>query len=372
MKTILIAHNYSEVSFASMSYRLAHFTAKKGNRVIFISHRPYFKEKKVIKNENGGELIIISWSSYERPTGVKDIIYFTKIYLKYKPSVIIGHFVGANITTILSKLLSFGKTQTLVYYHTLSSQNIFDSKLSSIKQRVFKIRKKMFYNVFVDLLICPSLLSKNDAIQHFNLSEKKAIVVLNAIKDRIENKEIVTPSGKIIVSYLGRLDSSKNVLLLIESFLQFKIETKDREVLLQIAGDGEEREKIQEYADLNSNIQFYGKLDYVLIDKYLQESSYTIIPSLVDNLPTVGLESLMNGTPLLISTKTGLSAYCIEGVDCYKFLPTKEDIIKAFIKIINNKKNSFEMSKNARKTYEEKFSILRYEQTIFNIIIQDK
>jgi hypothetical protein len=53
MKTIIIAHNYSEESFSAMSYHLAHHLASLGNRVIFISHRPYFSEKRIIKKVNG-------------------------------------------------------------------------------------------------------------------------------------------------------------------------------------------------------------------------------------------------------------------------------------------------------------------------------
>jgi hypothetical protein len=36
MKTILIAHNYSEVSFSVMSYQLAHHLANEGHFVVFI------------------------------------------------------------------------------------------------------------------------------------------------------------------------------------------------------------------------------------------------------------------------------------------------------------------------------------------------
>ena len=50
MKTILIAHNYTQNSFASMSFNLAHHLAKLGNRVVFISHKPFFKDMKIIKS----------------------------------------------------------------------------------------------------------------------------------------------------------------------------------------------------------------------------------------------------------------------------------------------------------------------------------
>ena len=81
MKTILIAHNYTQNSFASMSFNLAHHLAKLGNRVVFISHKPFFKDMKIIKSGKG-EVILFSWSSEKRPTSFNDVFWFVKIYLK--------------------------------------------------------------------------------------------------------------------------------------------------------------------------------------------------------------------------------------------------------------------------------------------------
>ena len=79
MKTILIAHNYSDSSFASMSYTLAHHLADAGNRVVFISHKPYFNETKSIKKEKG-EIIVCSWPTQKRPTSIKDFFWYSKLY----------------------------------------------------------------------------------------------------------------------------------------------------------------------------------------------------------------------------------------------------------------------------------------------------
>lgn len=110
MKTIVIAHNYSESSFATMSYHLSHHLANLGNRVIFISHHPYFSEKQIIK-KGKGEVIVCSWPTEKRPTSIKDFFWYAKLYLKYKPEIVIGHFVGSNITVSVSKILSFGKVK---------------------------------------------------------------------------------------------------------------------------------------------------------------------------------------------------------------------------------------------------------------------
>ena len=149
MKTIVIAHNYSESSFATMSYHLSHHLANLGNRVIFISHHPYFSDEQIIK-KGKGEVIVCSWPTKKRPTSIKDFFWFAKLYLKYKPEIVIGHFVGSNITVSVSKILSFGKVKTFEYYHTLSTQILEDLSKISLKQRLLFVRKKIFYKLFCD------------------------------------------------------------------------------------------------------------------------------------------------------------------------------------------------------------------------------
>jgi len=100
-----------------------------------MSHHPYFPEKKVISKEKG-EIIVFSWSTTKRPTTLKDFIWYAKIHYQYKPDIVIGHFVGSNISVLVSKIASLGKVKTYEYYHTLSSQIITDSKRINLKQRL--------------------------------------------------------------------------------------------------------------------------------------------------------------------------------------------------------------------------------------------
>ncbi|WP_431243023.1 glycosyltransferase family 4 protein [Flavobacterium sp. P21] len=170
MKTILIAHNYDENSFAAMSCNLANHLADKGNRVVFISHKPYFNEIQTIKKQKG-EIIICSWPTENRPTSLKDVFWYCRLYFKYKPDVVLGHFVGANIAISLSKLLSFNNTKTFNYYHTLTGQISADWRGSRLKSTLLRYRKSIFYRFFCDAIICPSDLAKEDLRINFNLKK---------------------------------------------------------------------------------------------------------------------------------------------------------------------------------------------------------
>jgi glycosyltransferase involved in cell wall biosynthesis len=365
MKTIVIAHNYSEVSFAAMSYHLAHHLAESGFQVVFISHHPYFPEKKIIK-KGAGEIVVCSWPTSKRPTSLKDFLWYCKIHVKYKPDVIIGHFVGSNVTILGSKLLSFGRVKTFEYYHTLTDQLLTDLKKVTLKQKILFFRKKVFYNLFCDVIVCPSELAKKDLDLFHGIH--KGSVVLNPMLDRFENKKIL-PKDAIILSYLGRLDTSKGVVDLIEAYKEYKMMVTNSKVILRIAGTGSQELKIKELVNNNSGIEYFGGMKYDSIDDYLNESHFTVIPSKFDNLPTVGLESMMNQTPLLISNTTGLADYLTDGKECFKFDSNIASMVLLFGRVESNFDAQEQMSRNARTAFLDKFSMNMYCDTFSKLIL---
>ena len=364
MKTILIAHNYSKDSFSYMSYELANYLSKNNFKVVFVSHKPYFNEIKSVKNKNG-ELIITSWSSKKRPSGIKDVFWFLKIYKYHKPDFVIGHFVGANISILISKIYSFGKTKCFIYYHTLSSQIEKDRPSNSFKYSFQKFRKKIFYKLCVDKFICPSELAKKDISESFNINPQSTRVILNAIEDRNNTINTCNPNQ---ISYLGRLDSSKNVTLLVESFIEFIKQNPTSNLKLNIAGTGSESKKISSICSKHDFLIFKGKISYDKVDDLLSNSSYTIIPSLSDNLPTVGIESLMVGTPIIISDQAGLSNYCSNEKNSIVFSPSKKNLISIFEKISTETYNE-NMRIEARRLFERKFHIETYFKEIKKLIL---
>jgi glycosyltransferase involved in cell wall biosynthesis len=365
MKTIVIAHNYTENSFAAMSFHLANHLADLGNRVVFISHKPFFVEPERVKKQNG-EIIIYSWPTEKRPTSVKDFIWFAKIYLKYKPEIIIGHFVGSNITIGVSKLLSFAKVKTLAYYHTLTDQILTDQSKITLKQKMLFLRKKIFYRYLCDVVICPSDLARKDLESFFR--SNKGLVVLNPMVDRFKNKKVIS-NENVVISYLGRLDPSKGVVDLIKAFLKYIRENPKSKLILNIAGGGSEASVISELIKDCPFMHYVGGLPYNKIDEYLNASHFAIIPSKFDNLPTVGLEAMMNQTPLLIANSTGLTSYLVDGKECFKFDSNIESMVQLFHKVEKDINKNEQMSFEARNTFLNQFSIDTYCNSFSQIVL---
>lgn len=360
MKTILIAHNYTQQTVAAMSYNLAHYLGNNNYKVVFISHKPFFEKEIVDEN-----VIVYSWPTTARPTSLKDAIWFVKLYFKYKPSVLISHFGSVNITVIVAKILSLWKVKTLPYYHTLSGQLLLDNKESNYRRNLKRIRKYIVYRLFCNQIICPSELSKLDLIDYFKIN--KGIKVLNPMNDRFQViKE--SNANEILLSYLGRIDKSKGIFLLVEAFNLYSQQNIKTRIRLQIAGSGSEENDLLKAIKPNNKVNYIGGLTYDKVDGFLRKGTHTIIPSYCDNLPTVGIESLMNGIPLLISKNTGLTLELEEDVSCITFNPKTNELIELFNDLDNDKYNYLQLKVNARKIYLEKFSVDSYCETIVKLI----
>lgn len=192
-----------------------------------------------------------------------------------------------------------------------------------------------------------------------NYNSKNGLVILNPMKDRFLSKEAIK-SDKIIISFLGRLAVSKGIIELIQAFIIYKNHNKKSRMILNIAGSGNCELEINKLIINQPDIFYIGALQYNEVDEYLKNTHFTIIPSKVDALNMVGIESLMNKTPLLISNTTGLSHYLKDGEECFKFDATVESITLLLKRVEDNFGNQQQMALNARETFSEIFTMEKY------------
>ncbi|WP_198673049.1 glycosyltransferase family 4 protein [Algoriphagus litoralis] len=354
-----------------MSYHLANYLSENGSRVVFISKKPYFDQIQHFKKENG-ELILCSWPSKVKSTSLRDFIWFREIYQKYRPSFVIGHHNGSITSIMASKILSLGKVKTLEYYHTCSDQYIADKNGLSLRLRLFLFRRFLFFHLFCDRVICPSVYADQDLKSYFNFHFGR--VILNPLSDRYQGARLKKETDNILISYLGRLDPTKNVVELISAFRQYLHQTTDSKIRLRIAGSGLLEKEIQVLIKGNAFIDYVGYLSYDRIDQYIGESQFVIVPSKFDNLPTVSLEALMNGVPLLISETVGTSHYLSHGLDSFIFSPEIEAMIGLFSRVEQcSREDLNRMSTEARSTFLRLFRIQEYftaiEETLLDVSV---
>ena len=357
-KTIFIAHNWSDTSVSQQSKALA-LELSHSNKVIFMSAKKNgFNGKQISAN-----LIIYDWPG-SRPTGVRDFIFAVKLFKKFKPDIAITNFAANNIMLLVSWLA--GTNVRMCYHHTLVEQILTDiNKVAlSTKQRFFIARKALIYKLATHMLPCSSA-AKEDLIKYYKVSHAKAFVFPNALQDR--NLKNIGADSKTI-GFIGRLDYSKGVDILIAAFQQIVSHYPD--VKLVIVGTGKQRKALEMQAlQYSGNSIFTGGVSYDNVFKYLQTFTCLVVPSRTDNLPTVILEAFSCGTPVIASNAGGIPDIIEDGENGLLFNDENPiELANKMTLLLTNKEEGSRLAENARQTFLEKFCIdtlpLRFEQLL--------
>jgi glycosyltransferase involved in cell wall biosynthesis len=155
----------------------------------------------------------------------------------------------------------------------------------------------------VDRIIAPSRYFA-DAIRP-DVGRVPVHVLPNGI-DKLAAPTPVTAIGHVV--YVGRLERVKGVHVLIEAHR--RLVARLPEAKLTIVGDGRERAALETAAaDLIAagELRFLGWQDSATVSRQLAESSVVALPSLwPENFPTVALEALQLGRPLVGSRVGGI------------------------------------------------------------------
>lgn len=105
-----------------------------------------------------------------------------------------------------------------------------------------------------------------------------------------------------LVGYIGRLSEVKGVLNFVNTIPEILKERS--EIKFLIGGDGELRDKVEEYIDtenLNNNVELTGWIPHDELPDHLNDLKLLIIPSYSEGLPNIMLEAMACGTPVLAS-----------------------------------------------------------------------
>lgn len=130
-------------------------------------------------------------------------------------------------------------------------------------------------------------------------------------------------------------------------------------------GENEYCNQIREMTKVNNQIIIKGKLTREEIEKAYQEIDVIICPSYEDPLPIVITEGMMYKKVCIASDATGTADYIDDGVNgliCKA--GDVEDLALKMQWVIDNPDKLDEMRRNARKTYEEYFTMDRFGERL--------
>ena len=237
---------------------------------------------------------------------------------------------------------------------------------SNVNPLVYKIEKQGMEQA--DKIIAVSELTKNTLIDNYGILPEKIEVVYNAHEDKIITKyEDVKDSldKRPIVAFLGRITIQKGpdyFLAAAKKCLDY-----DPNILFVMAGSGDmQTQIIQEASELGiaDKFLFAGFLRGEEKDKLYQSADLYVLPSISEPFGITVLESIQNGTPVLLSRQAGVGeslTHCLKA-DFWDI----DDMANKILSVVKHKELKDCLSENGQRDLR-KFSWKKSAQKCVDI-----
>ncbi|MEF3692463.1 MAG: glycosyltransferase [Candidatus Moraniibacteriota bacterium] len=194
---------------------------------------------------------------------------------------------------------------------------------------------------------CEAIHNGIDCIEKFNMNNHSRLD---------ERKKIDVKNDELAVYFIGRLSPEKNPDIFLNAAKE--IVKKHSKVKFFIIGDGPMRREIEKsIGEFNhNNIKYLGyQTD---IPRYLSAADVFVLPSKIEGFPLSNLEAMAMGVCVISSNVGGVSDAIEDRKNGFLVNPNSiEALVDKIEFVIKNKGMVDNISKNARKTIEEKFSI---------------
>lgn len=276
-------------------------------------------------------------------------------YLKtVKPHIFYSSMMYVNVIAGLAAIWSSYKGKIFFSEHSHASINLNVNK--GFKSKLILLLAKLVYKK-ADAVICVSQGVREDLLQLIK-KLKNTVVIYNPVENLFQKDVVPDPDVYRLVS-IGRLDKNKNFKLLIECFAEVLKNVNDnKRYELHILGEGEERSNLEKQIvtlNLSGNVFLPGFIAQPA--NILNSSQLFVSASLLEGLPTVLIEALGCGLPVISSDcKSGPAEILLEGkIGALVPVNDKAALTDAIIKEIRHP--NFTSTKEQRITRANEFKI---------------
>ena len=199
--------------------------------------------------------------------------------------------------------------------------------------------------------------SVRDELESYGLDKQSIDVIGNGV-----DEQVFLPSGARsdtpLILYTGRIDYRKGLYDLIESSRYICEMHPDAQFI--ITGKGHLLEKLQtrvKVLGLSDHFDFAGFVSKSDLIRLYQQATIYVLPSHYEGLPTVLLEAMACGAPVVATAVSGTLDVIEDGVNGL-LVPSKQPmkIADAVHGILADRSLQHQLSENARKTIQQKFT----------------
>lgn len=268
----------------------------------------------------------------------------------FKPDIIHTH----NLYGLSTQVWRYSKSRNMSIVHTIHDYWLLNSSIYFWGKRNSK---------YPDYITAPSKFVIDKFKQKKYFECKKYEVVPNGIEINISKiKEIVEEklnreNKKIKFLYVGQLGEIKGINILLKEFSGWN----NKNVELNICGQGNLDDLVLQYSKRDSRIHFWGQVPKDKLDQIYSESDVLIAPSIWDEpFGMVAIEAYQHGLVVIAGKRGGLIDI-VENVDVgYLVEPTLEGELLKYMKLYTDRNKI----KNEIKKIPEKIQIYSLEREI--------
>ncbi|MGB8218557.1 MAG: glycosyltransferase family 4 protein, partial [Candidatus Methanoperedens sp.] len=175
-----------------------------------------------------------------------------------------------------------------------------------------------------------------------------------------------------LVGYIGRLSEEKGSMNFVEAIPT--ISMLDSEIKFLIGGDGQLRDIIKKYLlakDLNDKVKFAGWIPHDELPDYFNELKLLVLPSYTEGLPSIMLEAMACGTPVLATSVGAIPDIIKDGVTGFIMKNNSPNCIAKNVIRALDSSDLERIAKNARALVQERYTyekaVERYSYILNNI-----
>jgi len=206
----------------------------------------------------------------------------------------------------------------------------------------------------------------------FKLLEKRVVYINNPVKLRVISTKKNARPDTFRICFVGRLESVKNPLLLIDAYDEFlKIATGAE---LWVIGEGAQRNILEDSIvdkGISNSVRLYGHVGnpetlLAMCDLYIQ-------PSESEAFGIAIIEAMMLGIPPIVTKNTGASCVVINGINGWVIdnLST-ENVLNAMLEAYSMWPVRLQaMGRSAKESTRNEFSVKQYLNRLYALYSSD-
>jgi glycosyltransferase involved in cell wall biosynthesis len=198
------------------------------------------------------------------------------------------------------------------------------------------------------------------AFSKFIKPEKIVVIPLGVDTDRFAPSKTPVNGDVIKILFAGALIKRKGVDYLLKAVS--KLRKQGIKVKLEIIGDGPQKAYLEELSRLlhiNDQVTFLGSMLHQELIRHYQKCDIVCFPSLSDPFPSVPLEGMSCGKPVIVTSVCGVTEYIEHGKTGFIVPPPPADVdslFNAILTFIESEDLRKKIGLNARSLVESKFS----------------